>query len=140
MNSLSWFVYLIQLVDQFRDACGIILTITIIAAIFTGIQFLCRLPDSDVMHLDFYKNAKEEIIAQTKKVFRIEIILFLVCFLSLIFVPSRQTMLLIAGSEMGEKLVKSDTVKDVVNPGLDLLKSWIRNETAKLNAPEKPRN
>jgi hypothetical protein len=57
---------------------------------------------------------------------------FFVCLFLHGAVPTKQTVLLITGSEIGQKLVESDTVKGVVNPGLNLLKTWIKKETDSL--------
>lgn len=46
-------------------------------------------------------------------------------------------MILIAGSEMGQRVVQSEQVKGIVDPGLDLVKSWIAEETAKLKGKKK---
>jgi O-antigen ligase len=49
-----------------------------------------------------------------------------------VFVPDERSMLLIASSQVGEKIVNSDTVKSVLDPSTDLLKSWIQLETKKI--------
>lgn len=51
-----------------------------------------------------------------------------------IFVPSRQTLILIAGSEIGGKVAQSEAVQSVVDPGLELVKTWIASETSKLKS------
>jgi len=44
------------------------------------------------------------------------------------FVPSRQTVLLIAASEMGERVLNHERVNQVIDPGIDLLKTWMEKE------------
>lgn len=44
------------------------------------------------------------------------------------FVPSRQTVLLIAASEMGERVLNYERVNQVIDPGIDLLKTWMEKE------------
>jgi len=46
--------------------------------------------------------------------------------------PSKNTVLLITASELGQRLVTSEQVADVVDPSLDLLKTWIKKETEAL--------
>lgn len=47
-------------------------------------------------------------------------------------VPSRQTVLLIAASEMGEQVLNHPRVNQVVDPGLELLTTWMQAETRAL--------
>lgn len=44
------------------------------------------------------------------------------------FVPNRQTVLLIAASEMGERVLNHERVNQVIDPGIDLLKTWMEKE------------
>ncbi len=48
--------------------------------------------------------------------------------------PSRQTVLLITASEMGERLVTSDAVGQIADPGMRLVQVWIQRETDRLLA------
>jgi hypothetical protein len=48
-------------------------------------------------------------------------------------VPSRETVLMIAASEIGERTITSQTAQGMVDPGLDLLKVWIKQKTEELN-------
>lgn len=43
--------------------------------------------------------------------------------------PSRQTVLLIAASEIGERIVTSERAQSVIDPSVDLLKTWMQRET-----------
>ncbi len=49
-----------------------------------------------------------------------------------VIAPARQTVLLIAASEMGERVLNHPRVNQVVDPGIDLLSTWMRSETEKL--------
>lgn len=46
--------------------------------------------------------------------------------------PDRQTVLLIAASEMGERVLNHPRVTEVVDPGIELLTTWMRKETEQL--------
>lgn len=48
-------------------------------------------------------------------------------------IPSRQTLILISASEIGEKIINSDNTKAIIDPSVNLLKGWIRKELDKLN-------
>lgn len=47
-------------------------------------------------------------------------------------VPSRQTVLLIAASEMGEQVLNHPRVNQVMDPGIELLTTWMQRETQAL--------
>jgi hypothetical protein len=53
-------------------------------------------------------------------------------------VPSRQTVLLIAGSEMGERVLNHPRFNQVVDPGLELVTTWMQNETAEIRRSMDP--
>lgn len=119
MNNLSWFIYLTQVVD----AIGVLCAVTIVLG---GIASIITLVIGHVEESERTTSLGKRILAG-------------VCVAAVVgtVVPSRQTMLLIAGSEMGERIVKSDAVKDIVNPGADLLKAWIKDETDKITNKKK---
>jgi len=118
MNNLSWFIYLTQVVDNVGTAAAITLLLGGIGGLLIVPIFLSEFFDCEP--------------AFTKKVLWIYGAAMVLAAMVACFTPSRQTMLLIAGSEMGERFVKSETVNSVVNPGVDLLKTWIKRETEKL--------
>jgi predicted MFS family arabinose efflux permease len=122
MNSLSWFIYLTQVVDHMGGAAFGVLLVGGIGG-FLGIIL-------GPMALDLLDDPPSSGTIRT--VVRSYIITMALAVVVVVFMPSRQTMLLIAGSEMGERLVKSEGVNSIVNPGVDLLKTWIKRETEKL--------
>jgi hypothetical protein len=46
--------------------------------------------------------------------------------------PTRQTVLLITASEMGEKVLNHPRVNSVVDPGIELLTAWMEKETREI--------
>lgn len=48
------------------------------------------------------------------------------------FIPTRQTVLLIAASEMGERVLNHPRVNQVIDPGIDLLTTWMEKEKHEL--------
>lgn len=135
MNNLSWFIYFVQLVDAAT-------TVSIWAAILVGAHFAIRTAATVVRAesawIECSGGAREsrEARASVWRAFQPRVFLHASLFLIFVtvsaIIPSRQTMLLVAGSEMGEQAIKSDAVQSVVNPGMDLVKLWIKQETDKL--------
>jgi hypothetical protein len=54
------------------------------------------------------------------------------------FIPARQTVLLIAASEMGERVLSHERVNQVIDPGIDLLKTWMEKEKQDLQTSMQP--
>lgn len=123
MNSLSWFIYLTQTVDELRHC-------VVAIAIMTGIGFGGWLFFGAMRR--FLDDEDALLSAWRAWALKAALPILLVAALISVFVPSRQTMLLIAGSQLGERMVQSEEVKSVVNPGLDLLKGWMKSETERL--------
>jgi hypothetical protein len=46
--------------------------------------------------------------------------------------PSRQTVMLIVASELGERVVSNAQITSVVDPSLELLNAWISKTTQDL--------
>lgn len=127
MNNLSWFIYLTQVVDEARSTFGGVNAFIVIAGSITFfVCLMARFIEDETYPLKIWLR----IARWSAPVLVLSIIAYTV-------IPSRQTMLLIAGSEMGERIVKSDAVKDIVNPGADLLKAWIKDETDKITNKKK---
>lgn len=127
MNSLSWFLYFIQIADVIRSLAEGVMVITFIAII---IWLLISGVAAAEDEFDIWNGLKGFLRGYA-------ILIFLLAGMVTIFVPSRQTLLLIAGSEIGERVVKSEDVRSVINPGLDLLKAWIKAETEKFSPKPK---
>ena len=49
-----------------------------------------------------------------------------------IVLPTRETMILVAASEIGEKVITSEKVTTVIDPSVVLLKTWIEKQTLDL--------
>ncbi len=127
MNNLSWFIYLTQATDSIRDGIIMLWWMTVVVFIAWAIAgSFSAIEDDEKTMLTAWRAAfKQAILPMAVAVFVVAVI------------PSRQTMLLIAGSEMGERAINSSAVQDVVNPGVDLLKTWIKEETDKLKSAKK---
>jgi len=60
-------------------------------------------------------------------------------------IPNRETVLLIAASEIGDRVMNSekmakvgDRIGSVVDPGIDLLKIWIEQQTQTIKKSMEP--
>jgi hypothetical protein len=114
MNNLSWFIYLTQIVDAIGTAAMVSVVLGGIGGIFGG------------MFLTYNVEDKKLTAAAAVRICKFYVAAVVIAVMLAIFTPSRQTMILIAGSEIGERVVKSDDVQSVVNPGMDLIRKWIK--------------
>lgn len=128
MNSLSWFIYLTQIVDNLGNAAGGVLAAV---GIFGGIGLVMF----SVFTFEIGNPTDDNeryLIGLRKTLTKAFVAIMVVAGLVAVFTPSRQTMLMIAGSEMGERLIKSESVNGIVNPGMDLIRKWIKQEADKI--------
>jgi hypothetical protein len=134
MNSLSWLIYWAGAVDTF-NGFGAFFTfigcVGLIAWLITNIIFAFvqnGLVDDDPKGYKLFRN----IIAKSTFPFLI------IGALIVTFVPSRQTIILIAASQVGEQIVNNPKVQGVIDPSVELLKSYMQKETEKiLHPPQK---
>jgi The Golgi pH Regulator (GPHR) Family N-terminal len=134
MNSLSWLIYLAGVAEGLSTIVTVIAVLSGIAAIAAWIAFFAAFDETDSSGRPY----SDEQIEQTRKVVRPTIrrvaftLLFTSIFASVINVglPSRQTILLVAASEMGERALMSRPVQEVIDPSVELLQTWIRQQTA----------
>jgi len=126
MNNLSWLIYAAQLFDNVGGAASLISVLSGIGIFLIG----CCI---GAAHMEGEQTAVKKMVPVVKK-------LAVVLCISLTFacvIPARRTMLLIAASEMGEKLIDSPQVASVVDPSIGLLKAWMVKETADLQKQSK---
>lgn len=128
MNGLSWVIYLAGIANGLSTVLGMLAFLSIVSMLIATIWFFV---------ISFNPNVKDVLDSTPYfKSFRAWAVTCGILFnLLFYFIPDRQTIILIAGSEIGQKVAQSDQVKGIVDPGMDLLKSWIANETAKLQPP-----
>lgn len=127
MNSLSWYIYLAGV----ADAVGRIAAFFAICGGFAYLVFMITmafyLGDVEIESKD-----RDSGLRVRSGVSWLAAPILIVTIPVAIFMPTKQTMVLIAGSELGEMAIKSEQVQGVVNPGMDLIKAWIAKETDKL--------
>lgn len=138
MNALSWLIYLIGMITNLTSALGVILGfaifISIAIVIIKGIRFMIA---SDI------GSTKDESYISWQKTFSGYFkwafsILAISVFLTIV-VPERQTMIMIAASEVSERVLETETMQNALNDvsGLskdtvDLLKEYIKTEMINL--------
>jgi len=142
MTSLSWFIYFASLVNSISNVFAM-------AAIVLIVLFCASFIMHGIMNDNVSRNDKETLDANYKYVKSIRRPLYwlipIFIFISIV-VPSRDTLILIAASEIGQKVVFSEQMQNALSPSGELIQTWIKNETQKIqseiirrNAPSQSR-
>lgn len=121
MNDLSWLIYL-------ADIAGRVGGLLIFLTVLSGTAAVVSLIVAFAAAIDDYL----EIAAAARRIFRQALPASIACGLIAGFIPDRQTVMMIAASEIGQRAVNSPNVAAVVDPSLELLKAWIAKTTADL--------
>lgn len=124
MNNLSWFIYLAEMADNLRAFLQVTSGISLGLVGMAGIPACISKFDEDMGDGTFYGVW----LPVAKKIVPAAVL----CLLVSTAIPSQRTLILIAGSELGERVAKSDDVKNIVNPGMDLIRKWIKQEADKI--------
>lgn len=124
MNTLSIFIYLTQVLTNLHMVIGFLLLIGFSSAVIILFAWILMADHYGFKPAcDFYKPWLARWLVPMSIITIIHVVL-----------PSRETAILIASSEVGEKIVTSDKVSTVVDPGVKLLKTWIEKETNDLQS------
>lgn len=139
MNSLSWLIYLAGATGSLS---GFLTFVVVVLALLTAMLTLVALftLDETDKYGDLLSEAELNNVRRTHGVSRRSAIRFGILFLVLgtatSLLPDRKTVLLIAASEIGERMLTSDRmarlenrVASVVDPSLELLNTWINQQT-----------
>lgn len=144
MNSLSILIYLVGMAEPLGNfalwlcvpgtiGCGIV----IIGWFILSACFMDTIPGDNASQYkkDEYDRSKAQFVYAWQwwaKGRNLAITVAVIGWLLYVLTPTKQTLILIAGSELGGRVVQSQAVQSVVDPGLDLVKTWIASETSKL--------
>lgn len=120
MNTLSWLIYFAGLVQSLGMIS--VLVSVVCFCIWIGARF-CFIMHHERM---ITKEDQERLPSGTY------LLVGFLCAGIAVFLPSRNTVMLIAASEFGQKIATSQQVVDVVDPSIDFLKTWIKKETEAL--------
>lgn len=124
MNSLTWLIYLTAMI-------GKVSALFIVGGVFIGVLIAFRALCVAIQH---DHGALEEISVVPKT--RYVVIAILCIFIGNIL-PDRDTMVLMAASEVGQRVLSNDKVTATLDPALDLLNTWIAKQKEDLLKPKK---
>ncbi len=120
MNTLSWFLYLIDVIGNLSTLLGFVLMAGLICVIFATIMGSV-VSDGEIW-------TTEEWLPYRKWYKRLWIVL-IVCSIISVLIPERRTFYMIAASEAGEVVVKSPEAQEMMN--------LIRDRLRDILAPKK---
>lgn len=130
MNTLSWLIYLAGVTGSLSGFAVFIAVVFGLMAVVTVIVF-CSTLDSSADGVELFQK-------KCKGWFSTFMVLMIFMGTLAALIPSRQTVLLIAASQMGEQVLNHPRVNEVVNPGIELLTTWMQKETADLRRAQEP--
>ena len=141
MNGLSWLIYLAGVTGTLG---GFMVFITVIFGAMAAISLIVWLVSKTDHDSNGHYRGTEVILQNRRdgdKAWRwfwgfITLMIFMGSAAAL--VPSRQTVLLIAASQMGEQVLNHPRINQVMDPGLELLTTWMQKETADLRRAQEP--
>jgi len=113
--SLSWIIYFTGFISNLHGlAVGVV--------VLSSAAFMGLILYSFVEETHEYINLIKKALA----VCAVAVVFAVIC-------PSRETIIAIVAAQYAESFVKNETLQTVVDPAIDLLKTWIAEETKKLN-------
>ena len=120
MNSLSWMIYFSEMFGKLSEISAVVSVLAILFA-FIALVFKAAVYDMERTNINY------------KWVF-VPFVVAIFCGIVHTVSPSRQTILLIASSEVGEKVLTSEKVQGIVDPSIDFVKMWLEKETEKMKS------
>lgn len=130
MNSLSILIYLAEFIPSLGHMFGIMLVLCPCAVLAATMMWSFNSSEYS-FDSQSEKQNKRELVSLAKTSMRYSIIVFAVSAVMTVIIPSRNTIMMIAASEYGEALYRSDAIQDILNPASKLLKSFIKEELEK---------
>jgi len=133
MNSLSLLIYFAGVVGNIISVLSLVTVLLVLATIGSLIFWAIYHDETDSSYRRIEGDALIELRKTRenwrKRALKFAVIAFLAGSINS-FIPNRSTVLLIAASEMGEKVLNHPKVEQVVDPSIDLITTWMKNETA----------
>ena len=117
MNNLSIVIYLADVIPSLGNLFGFLSFISGFIMLFATFAYF--------MSKDIGEKDKVDI---SVKIFHWAAVVFCVSIVPNVIIPRRDTIMMIAASEYGESVLKSDDVKEMVNPAKQILKNWINDQ------------
>ncbi len=128
MNTLSWLILLAGVTGSVKT---FIVMVTILFALMALISVF-------VFFTMIESNAEGDDLKKCGRYFTLFLTLMIFTGSLAALTPSRQTVLLIAASQMGEQVLNHPRVNQVMDPGIELLTTWMQKETADLRNQMQP--
>lgn len=116
MNSLSWFIYIADVVGNLNSITWAVLLVTGFAWMILNLAV--PITEGDVLDWQDYR-----------KWWTRGVITLLTCGLISAFLPSKNTMYAIAASQLGEQIAQNETVHGIASEATTALRQWIREQT-----------
>ena len=124
MNTLSWLIYLAEVLSSADNFAGAVAAITVTLAIFSGAALMMFRGENGI-DMPFIG-----------KIFKTTIVICTITSLIAIILPSKQTIILIAASELGQAAIQSEGAQRVIDPSLRYVESWLNNEIERLRSQQ----
>ena len=149
MNTLSIIIYIANTLPDITKLLVIAICLLFITG-FLSLLFILSAAEefqskmSRRGYLDTLKLTKEDLekdlvlsgisntLNKSKNFFKRIVITLIIIFPIPFLIPSKETILLIAASQFGEKIIKHENVAKIVDPSVEYLSEWIKNETNNL--------
>ncbi len=122
MNTLSILIYAAGVAESLDHFLGIITGLCVIGALACVALHLCALDCG----------TPQELRKHISKWFKVLTVGGFLCGIAASLMPSRETVLMVAASEMAGRAVMSEPVQSVVDPATQLLREWIDQKTREL--------
>lgn len=130
MNSLSWLIYTISVLDKLGS-------ISVIVMFMAGVATVITLAAWVITWGEYYGNEPFPTQHFTRWL-KISVPLLVTAAVLHIAIPNDKNMMLIAASEVGQRVITSDQAKTVMDktatvldPSIELLQTWIKTELEK---------
>ena len=117
MNNLSIVIYLADVIPSLGNLFGVFAFLSGFIVLFATFAYFMS---EDI--------GEKYMVDTSVKIFRWAAVVFCVSIVPNTIIPRRDTIMMIAASEYGESALKSDDVKEIVNPAKQILKNWINDQ------------
>ena len=126
MNSLSWMIYLASVTDTMRENFGALLGFTAFSTVMLSIgAFLAKILED--VELPLYRTYM-----------KVAVPVIVVSFVFSNVLPKKETLMLIAASEFGDRIMTQQKIGErIVDPSINLLQEWIKKQTEEITAGKK---
>ena len=118
MNSLSWLLYFADVLPGISTTAGFILTLATLVFFATAIGY-------NIANLD--ESVTEDTRKFANRLFRNNIFVMVIAAIPFLFIPSKETFYLIAGSEAGEYVVTTPDGKEILGDIKDVIKAQLED-------------